>query len=194
MPWVSHQGKTEVCAPGRICHLQPTLWDWRWGRMPETVRARLQDVTATKSASLADSMDRQAINLTESLQSFKKANNLRIAFLGMFCDQEHGLHIGSCFWSRIFRQFWMQLFDIPVGVNYAPVLANFHILIIWDWVFWNASLVLILVQFFFVSYAYRVWRCYFYFLISFNSPMSCIWTKSLLALTHKYHTKLLIKN
>jgi hypothetical protein len=73
--------------------------------MPETVRARLQDVTATKSASLADSMDRQAINLTESLQSFKKANNLRIAFLGMFCDQEHGLHIGSCFWSRIFRQF-----------------------------------------------------------------------------------------
>ncbi len=128
----------------------------------------------TGLASLADSLDWQAINLTESLHSFKKANNFRIAFLGMFCDQEHGHHIGSCFWSRIFRQFWMQSLDIPVSVNYAPFLANFHILIICDWVFWNALLILILVHFFFVSYPYKVWRCCFYFLISFNSPMSCI--------------------
>lgn len=162
-----------MCAPGRICPLQPALWHWRWG-MWETVMGRLQDVTATKLASLADSLDWQAINLTESLHSFKKANNFRIAFLGMFCDQEHGLHIGSCFWSRIFRQFWMQSLDIPVSVNYAPFLANFHILIICDWVFWNALLILILVHFFFVSYPYKVWRCCFYFLISFNSPMSCI--------------------
>jgi hypothetical protein len=192
------RGKHALGEPPRqdwgVCtwqNLQFAAHSWHWRRgMPETVRGRLQDVTATRSASLADSLDQQAINLQSLYIASRKqiiselhcwecfVTKNTVFTLDHVFGQESldnfGLHIGSCFWPRIFRQFWMQLIGIPVGVKYAPFLANFHILIIWDWVFWKASLVLILAQLFFVSYRYKVWRCYFYFLISFNSPMSCI--------------------